>query len=78
MHNCINTIDEEVTEGKITLVVKYSTFHITVINKSYDLCDIAKSAGDSCPLEAKDHNFIITESLPSSAPSVYTMLSDNN
>ncbi|XP_011404560.1 PREDICTED: putative phosphatidylglycerol/phosphatidylinositol transfer protein 2 [Amphimedon queenslandica] len=67
--NATITLSEEVTEGKITLVVKYGTFHITVINKSYDLCNIAKSAGDSCPLKTGDHNVIMTESLPGSAPS---------
>ena len=70
MYNYINNTGEDVTGGKISLVVKYGSFHITVINKSYDLCDTAKSAGDSCPLKAGDHSVTITESLPGSAPSV--------
>lgn len=65
-------VGEVVSGGSLQLTVKYHTFikDITVIDETENLCDIAKNAGESCPLQVGDHVVLLTEKLPGSAPSV--------
>ena len=37
---------------------------ITVLDKSYDLCDVVKDAGKSCPFSAGSATISITEAIP--------------
>ena len=57
-----------VTNGTIAAKVKWSI--ITVFDKTFNLCDVAKDAELSCPIAAGTHSVKITETIPSIAPSV--------
>ena len=65
--NATVTCSEEITGGTVKIVVKYSI--ITVLNKSYSLCDLLSQTGQKCPVAAGTYSNSITETIPSSAPS---------
>ena len=54
---------EEVTGGTAQITVKFGV--ITVLNKSYALCDIVKKEGKTCPIPAGDAKVQVTENIPS-------------
>ena len=62
-------VGQKVTGGTVRVYIKYKSF-IPVVNKQYQLCDLARSVQDSCPLEAGAHEATITQSFPSYSPSV--------
>lgn len=63
---------ETVTGGKVSIKVKLS--FITVLNKDYDLCDMVKESGKSCPLESSTGVLSTKQSLPGSAPGVSNLM----
>ena len=74
-HGLISFTAEQVTAGTVKIVVKYSI--ITVLNKSYSLCDLLAQAGTKCPVAPGTYTSSITETIPSSAPSVRYVSSIN-
>jgi len=52
-----------VTGGSLKVNVKFGI--IPVFDKTYDLCDLAKQTGLSCPVSAGTHTTKITEDVPS-------------
>ena len=67
---------QNVTGGIVKVSIKYMSI-IPVVNKQFQLCNLAISVLKTCPLEAGVHEATLTESLPSYAPSVsssYTYL----
>jgi len=61
-------LSQEVKGGTVQVYIKYRSF-IPVVNKTYQLCDLARSVQDPCPLEAGAHEATITQSFPSYSPS---------
>ena len=67
---------ENVTGGIVKVSINYMNI-IPVVDKQFQLCNLAISVLKTCPLEAGVHEATLTESLPSYAPSVsssYTYL----
>lgn len=62
-------LGQEVKGGTVQVYIKYRSF-IPVVNKTYQLCDLARSVQDPCPLEAGAHEATIKQSFPSYSPSV--------
>ena len=67
-HGLIFFTAEQVTSGTVKVAVKYSI--ITILNKSYALCDLLVQAGTKCPVAPGTYSNVLTETIPSSAPSV--------
>ena len=65
---CTNT-DEAIDGGTVSVLVKYRDI-ITVINKTFKICELTAAVQWSCPIEEGDHKIVITETFPSYAPSV--------
>ena len=61
--------DEAVDGGTVSVVVKYRDI-ITVINKTFKICELTAAVQWSCPIAEGDHKIVITETFPSYAPSV--------
>ena len=61
--------DEELSGGKISMVMKYRN-SIPVLKKKYDICDLASDMEESCPLEAGVQEVSFILSIPNYAPSV--------
>lgn len=57
------------TGGTVKVSIKYMSI-IPVVNKQFQLCNLAISVLKTCPLEAGIHEATLTDSLPSYAPSV--------
>lgn len=62
-YNLFSFAAEQVTGGSLKVDVKFGI--IPVFDKTYDLCDLAKEAGLSCPVSAGTHTTKITEDVPS-------------
>lgn len=60
---------QNVTGGTVGVSIKYMSI-IPVVNKQFQLCNLATSVLKTCPLEAGVHEATLIESLPSYAPSV--------
>ena len=56
----------------MAVLIKYRGI-ITVINKIFQICDLAKAVQKTCPIEEGDHLIEVTETFPSYAPSVSTL-----
>ena len=61
--------DEQVDGGTVSVLVKYRDI-ITVINKTFKICELTAAVQKSCPIEEGNHNIVVTEAFPSYAPSV--------
>ena len=57
----------------MAVLIKYRGI-ITVINKIFQICDLAEAVQKTCPIEEGDHLIEVTETFPSYAPSVSTLL----
>jgi hypothetical protein len=51
------------------VLVKYSDI-ITVIKKTFSICQLTAAVLKSCPIEEGNHKIVVTETFPSYAPSV--------
>jgi len=60
---------QNVTGGTVRVSIKYMSI-IPVVNKQFQLCNLAISVLKTCPLEAGVHEATLVESLPSYTPSV--------
>ena len=49
-HSSLHILDKEITGGKIKVVAKYGI--ITVLDQSYDVCDLVQQIGKQCPIPA--------------------------
>eukprot|EP01111_Echinosteliopsis_oligospora_P018566 TRINITY_DN85_c0_g2_i1.p1 TRINITY_DN85_c0_g2~~TRINITY_DN85_c0_g2_i1.p1 ORF type:complete len:142 (-),score=23.97 TRINITY_DN85_c0_g2_i1:77-502(-) len=73
------TLNEQVPNGTVTLLVKYDTF-ITILKKTETLCQ--PEYGVDCPLPAGPYTRTISELIPASTPSGHytanVVLNDQN
>ena len=69
---CTNT-DEELDGGTVSVLVKYRDI-ITVINKTFTICELTAAVQKSCPIEEGSHNIVVMEMFPDYAPSVSLFL----
>ena len=67
--------DEEIDGGTVSVLVKYSDI-ITVIKKTFSICRLTAAVLKSCPIEEGNHKIVVTETLPSYAPSVRIVIID--
>ena len=68
----LNT-DEELDGGTVSVLVKYRDI-ITVINKTFRICELTAAVQKSCPIEEGNHKIVVTETFPGYAPSVSLLL----
>jgi C1A family cysteine protease len=60
------SLDETVSSGNVHITI--DAFGIKVIDKSYDLCDLASKGGVHCPLNQGPVNIKVTEAIPKDVP----------
>ncbi|XP_065914004.1 putative phosphatidylglycerol/phosphatidylinositol transfer protein DDB_G0278295 [Dysidea avara] len=60
------TVNKEITGGKIKVVAKYGI--ITVLDQSYDVCDLVQQIGKQCPIPAGPLSGSATTMVPSDVP----------
>ena len=63
--------DEQLDSGTVAVLVKYKGI-ITVINKVFQICELAAAVQKTCPIDEGKHEIAITDTFPSYAPSVST------
>ena len=56
------------------MLVKYRDI-ITVINKTFTICELTAAVQKSCPIEEGSHKIVVMETFPGYAPSVSLLLS---
>ena len=64
---------EEVTGGSVIVSMMYKSA-IPVVQKMYNICDMAPQLDEECPLEPGTHEVAFTGNIPSYAPSVSRIL----
>lgn len=57
----------------MAVLIKYRGI-ITVINKLFKICDLAKQVEKTCPIDEGNHQVTVTETFPSYAPSVSVLI----
>ncbi|KAI6656456.1 Phosphatidylglycerol/phosphatidylinositol transfer protein [Oopsacas minuta] len=58
-------VKEEITGGKVNAGIKWGIIHL---NKSFDLCELVKKAGESCPIAAGKQIKTLTQVVPNNTP----------
>ena len=61
--------DEQLDSGTVAVLIKYKGI-ITVINKVFQICELAAAVQKTCPIDEGKHEIAITDTLPSYAPAV--------
>ena len=53
----------------MSVLIKYQNV-ITVLKKTFQICELAEAVQKHCPIDEGKHEIIVTETFPSYAPSV--------
>ena len=61
--------DEQLNGGTVSVLVKYRGI-ITVLNKVFQICNLAKAVQMTCPIDKGNREISVSEVFPSYAPSV--------
>lgn len=65
----LSQTDKEITGGNVLVNIQYLGY-IPVLKETLDLCDLAASSGDSCPLAMGVHENYLEDKFPDFALSV--------
>ena len=66
---CNLNSDQQLDGGTVSVLIKYQNV-ITVLKKTFQICELAEAVQKHCPIDEGKHEIVVTETFPSYAPSV--------